>query len=165
MENFTSIPDFPDYQVGDLGTIKSLKRGRERILRPSKNRGGYLQVVLWANGENKTLLPHRLVALHFIPNPENLPEVNHLDGDKTNCAKSNLAWASAKGNVQHAIETGLRDNTGVRNGKAKLTPEQVEEIRNFKGQKTQKEIGLIFGICQSYVGDIHKNKNWVARVI
>lgn len=74
------------------------------FLSARSNPNGYQVVTL--NGEQ--LLVHRLVALHFLPNPYQHPQVNHKDGDKTNNHVSNLEWCSAEFNNQHALETGLR---------------------------------------------------------
>ena len=65
------------YEVSDKGRVKSVGYGKERILKPGRDSGGYLQVCLCKNGEIKKCLVHRLVAKTFIPNQNNLPEVNH----------------------------------------------------------------------------------------
>lgn len=68
---------YEDYQVSNLGRVKSLWFGKERILRPSKTTRGYLQVELYKNGKSKWLKVHRLVATAFLDNPDGKPEVNH----------------------------------------------------------------------------------------
>lgn len=70
--------------------------------------GDYLKVALCLNGKKEQITVHRLVALHFLPNPHNHPIVNHIDGDKHNNCLSNLEWVSEEGNAQHALENGLR---------------------------------------------------------
>ena len=94
------------YQVSDLGNVKSLFR-HKKILKPAKDKDGYLKVVLYKDGERKNFFVHRLVAETFIPNPENKPEVNHDDGNKENCCVSNLYWATKSENMQHAFKNGL----------------------------------------------------------
>lgn len=109
------------YQISDRGRIKSLARmarsvskaGREffvpvrmRILKPGLCRE-YLIVCLCPRG---TIAVHLLVARAFVPNPKNLPEVNHEDGVKANCHASNLAWTTRKGNLDHAVDLGLVTN-------------------------------------------------------
>ena len=74
----------------------------------TQNPNGYMKVVLQLDGVREQLLVHRLVALHFLPNPYGHPFVNHIDGNKTHNAVSNLEWVSREGNAQHALETGLR---------------------------------------------------------
>ncbi len=100
------------YEVSNLGQVKSLnynRTGETKILRLSKDRYGYLQVSLRKNSKVYTKLVHRLVASAFIPNPEGKTQVNHIDGDKTNNKVDNLEWCTAKENIQHAWNTGLKN--------------------------------------------------------
>ena len=88
------------YEVSNFGRVKSLPRKfqpRERILTPC-NRGEYLAVTLCMNGSEKLTSIHRLVAMAFIPNPNNYPQVNHKDEDKTNNHVNNLEWCTSKYN-------------------------------------------------------------------
>ena len=80
------------YQVSNCGRVKSIKFGKERILKPLTNSSGYLCVNLYKNGIIKTYLVHRLVAEVFLPNPNNYKEVNHKDECKTNNVVTNLEW-------------------------------------------------------------------------
>ena len=92
------------YKVSNWGRILSLnyrRTGRAELLKPYENTSGYLQVDLSKNKETKTCLVQRLVAQTFIPNPENLPEVNHIDEDKTNNRVENLEWKCPKENSNH----------------------------------------------------------------
>lgn len=89
------------YKVSNLGRVKSLnyrKTGKEQILTPCKTANEYLRVSLYKNCISKQHLIHRLIAQTFIENPENLPEVNHIDEDKTNNCVSNLEWCDRKYN-------------------------------------------------------------------
>ena len=96
------------YEVSDLGRIKSLKYGKEKILKPWKTNDGYLQVALCKYGHIKCTYVHRLVAESFIQNPQGLETVNHKDEDKTNNTVSNLDWMSQRDN----------NNYGTRNKRA-----------------------------------------------
>ena len=78
-----------------------------KIKRPHKNSGGYFVVNVNVNGKHTTGLVHRLVASAFVPNPNNKPEVNHIDGNKENNCADNLEWVTAKENIAHARKTGL----------------------------------------------------------
>ena len=91
------------YQVSNLGRVKSLKFGKERILKPGRKKIGYLIVLLYDNnGICKWFRIHRLVAEAFIPNPNNLPEVNHKDEDKSNNRVSNLEWCTRQYNNEYS---------------------------------------------------------------
>ena len=107
------------YQVSNKGRVKSLKFGKEKILRPGKNGNGYLFVYLYKNRKKKMCKVHRLVAMTFLPNPDNLPQVNHKNEDKTDNKVVNLEWCSAKYNI----------NYGTR------TQRQAEKLTNYKRSK------------------------------
>lgn len=90
------------YQVSNLGRVKSLNYShtcKEKILKHKKNRYGYLTVNLCSNGKLKMFSIHRLVAQSFIPNTNNLPEVNHKDENKENNCVENLEWSTRKYNL------------------------------------------------------------------
>lgn len=91
------------YQVSDDGRVRSIKTKRE--LRRTPNKRGYLQVTLYDNGRRKTFRVSRLVAQAFIPNPNNLPQVNHIDEDKENNHVSNLNWMTNKENANWGTST------------------------------------------------------------
>ena len=161
MEQFIDIAGYGGlYQVGEFGRVRSYKGKRVRYLKPGKQANGYLKIVLSKKSNTRTFLLHRLVAIHHIPNPENLPEVNHLDGNKLNCAKSNLAWTTEAGNKQHAVETGLRNDRGQNNPAAKLTDVDVLEIRRLKGLKTRREIKETYNLSVAYISALQNKKVW-----
>ena len=93
------------YQISNLGRVKSLGNGgsnsKEKVLKPAKLKNNYLQVVLSKQGKLKHHLVHRLVAQAFLDNPNNLPEVNHRDEDKTNNCIENLEWCDTKYNINY----------------------------------------------------------------
>ena len=110
------------YEVSNYGRVKSLERViynsgtknglytiHEKIIkqRINKKRHGYCELSLHKNGKEKRFKVHRLVAEAFIPNPNNLPEVNHIDGNKENNHASNLEWCTSKENKEHAWENKL----------------------------------------------------------
>lgn len=94
------------YMVSNLGRVKSLKdshgNDRDKILKLIKHKSGYLQVVLSLNSKCKIFKVHRLVAKSYIPNPNNLPVINHKDENKLNNSAQNLEWCSAKYNTRYS---------------------------------------------------------------
>ena len=88
------------YQVSNLGQVKSMI-GQEKVLHPKKHRNGYLQIGLHKDKKRKTMYIHRLVAQAFIPNPENLQQVNHKDENPSNNSMDNLEWCTAKYNMNY----------------------------------------------------------------
>ena len=92
------------YKVSNLGRILSLNyknTGKSKLMTPVETKNGYLQVGFWKNGEYKTCYVHRLIAETFLENPENKPEINHIDEDKTNNRVENLEWKWHKDNINH----------------------------------------------------------------
>ncbi|MBL7692606.1 MAG: NUMOD4 motif-containing HNH endonuclease [Flavipsychrobacter sp.] len=147
-EKWMPIPVYGGiYEVSDTGLVRSVDRyvdlpgeKRRRIrgkqLSPKRSKDGYLFVSLSKDGVAKTHYIHRLVATAYIPNPNGLPEVNHLDGIKTNNAVINLDWCTHRDNVRHAYANGLNLNVGENH------PFAVEVIDN--------ELGQTFGTVQDW---------------
>ena len=109
------------YQVSNLGRIKSVPKvdrlGRfhpEKILSQADNGNGYCVVNLKHDGNQKMRTVHNLVAEQFVPNPLDLLEVNHKDGDKNNNRADNLEWCIHAENMQHAVDNGLHTKFGQR---------------------------------------------------
>lgn len=98
-EVWKSIDD--RYSVSNFGNVKSNYANKERILKPHKNHDGYLMVDLRSPGKRRGISVHRLVAQAFIPNPNNLPQVNHRDEDKTNNHVDNLEWCTNEYNSNY----------------------------------------------------------------
>lgn len=107
-EQWRPIEGYEDYLISNHGRVRSLKRHSDRLMPLTKQRKGYYYVMLYRCNVGKCCRVNRLVALHFIPNPDNLPEVNHIDGDKANNHASNLEWCTRSHNVKHSFDTGLK---------------------------------------------------------
>ena len=111
------------YEISNWGRVKSLnyrKSGKAELMIPVDNGNGYLFVNLWKNGEYEQILIHRLVATHFIENPENKPEVNHKDENKENNSVENLEWIWHKDNINHGTRNkraGVKLKEILKNGK------------------------------------------------
>jgi len=148
------------YQVSTLGRVKSFCRSETKIVSQHKNHG-YLRVILHKDGLNR-LRVHRLVALSFIPNPENKKEINHKNGIKTDNRVENLEWCTSSENKKHALYTGLnRVRFGQEASRAKLTNVQVLAIRGaIRSGYKQMDIAKYFKITASVISDINSNKRY-----
>tara|TARA_R100000656_G_scaffold105351_1_gene77480 strand:+ start:771 stop:1271 length:501 start_codon:yes stop_codon:yes gene_type:complete len=157
---YKDIPGFKGYSISEDGAI----RGKYKTLTPFPHKHGYLQVHLYTTEGRKCKLVHRLVAETFIPNPENLPEVNHKDGNKQNNHKSNLEWCTKPYNVQHAYDNKLGgDKRGVKNGRAKLNEEKVKAIKKVLTSDTkvnQAELARKYGVNKIQITHIKQGKTW-----
>ncbi len=102
-----------EYQINQFGEIRTLKNSpklkKYDVLKPQiSKRNGYVYQMLYKNGKEKLLRVHRLVAMAFLPNPNNLPQVNHKDGNKQNNSVDNLEWCEQSDNMKHAYKNGLQ---------------------------------------------------------
>ena len=102
-----------EYQISQFGEIRTLKDSpklkKYDVLKPQiSKRNGYVYQMLYKNGKEKLLRVHRLVAMAFLPNPNNLPQVNHKDGNKQNNSVDNLEWCEQSDNMKHAYKNGLQ---------------------------------------------------------
>lgn len=154
-EQWMPIPGHEgDYEISNFGRVKSLIKGRIMAL---TNNDGYLYVKL-RGGKHKRV--HRVVAQVFIPNPENKPGVNHINGNKQDNRVSNLEWVTAKENMRHAMELGLipkkPNNQPVRYPKGYLQQKRVDQlakdgtfIKTWDSQKIAAKTLGILGTCIS----------------
>ncbi len=150
------------YQVSNLGNVKSL-HGKGKIMRLGKMKKGYLLVELSKNAVRKGVLVHRLVALAFIPNPENKPQINHKDGVKSNNNLSNLEWVTAIENSRHSITSGLqKKEKGEKCNSAKLTERNVLEIRRLfsRDRLSKRQIAEMFNCSEMNIYYIVNRKIW-----
>lgn len=110
MEIWRDIAGYDKYQVSNYGNVRSLdynRTGRIKELKPYFTHDGYLMITLCKEGKRSKKRLHRLVAEAFLENPDNKPEVNHIDGDKTNNHIFNLEYVTCKENINHAWNNGL----------------------------------------------------------
>ena len=128
-EVFVMVPGYNDrYLISNRGRIISLNSGSEMAQYVQKN--GYAAVKLHTHNVKRTFLIHRLVASAFVPNPNGLAEVNHIDGDKLNNSADNLEWVTHSQNMRHSIEVGLYDPVG--NGHMRMMTERAAQKRRAK---------------------------------
>jgi hypothetical protein len=153
--------DFGDgkYYVNEVGQVYNTET-KNYVSATPRRIDGRLRVTLRHNGRIVSLFVHRLIAAAFIPNPENKREVNHIDGNPTNNALSNLEWVTPKENIQHAWRTGL--HASEKHGLAKMTHAKVSEMRELRKQgKSYKELSEIFGLSRPQTSAICRNKFWI----
>lgn len=121
-------------------------------------RSGRVYFNMTWRGHTKSVLVNRVVAWRFHPNPDNLPQVNHIDGDKENNAKDNLEWATGSENETHAHRTGLKSGRGSANSNAKLTVTDVQNIRSSKSSVA--DLVTEYGVSRSTINNILKRRTW-----
>lgn len=158
-EVWVPIREFPKYRVSNLGRVKYIA-DTVRIRKPHVFRGGYFGVTFRRNGRNTTRNLHRLVATAFIPNPDNLPEVNHKDGNKLNNHVNNLEWCTQAFNTLHAYESGLCKTVGERHHMNKLKIREVQEIRRYYGVFTPTQLANKYSVSRTLIRSIWNNKIW-----
>ena len=154
------------YQISNLGRVKSFYSGDVRIIKPAKRSDEYLSVGLYKDRYSVTHYVHVLVAGAFLPNPEGKPQINHIDGDKTNNRVENLKWVTGSENMNHAYKIGLANATkGIKHPKAKLTPDNVRYIRKHyvKGSKEfgSEALARKFNVTGSVIRDVAHNRSYV----
>ena len=129
LKSGAKLKTMKEFQISNLGRVRSRKNGDWRILKPTYVKG-YLQIELSANGKCRKFAVHVLVAKAFIPNPKNKPMVNHKDTNQMNCQANNLEWVTPSENTKHAFDNNLiKTHQGIENYNSKLSKEDVLYIR------------------------------------
>lgn len=150
------IKGFPDYLVSSDGRVKSLKKSAARELKTWMCRD-YHQVNLRVKGVRKHFYVHRLVAEHYIPNPDKLPEVNHINEDKLDNRVENLEWCDRVANAKHSARAGK----GLYKLGRPLNREEVVTIKDLLGEGlSSTKIAEMFGVSRSAIQHIRMGRTW-----
>ena len=164
MESWRIIEDFPNYEVSDQGRVRSVvhkdRFGRIQgghVLTPQPDgKGLYVHVVIRREGATLCRNVHRLVALAFIPNPHNYPEINHKDENKRNNAVNNLEWCTHKYNNNYGSKLGK--TKGINNPMSKFDDDVVSFIqtnhRYCGGTMRNKDLAQKFNMSPTHVSSI-----------
>ena len=154
------------YQVSNLGRVKSFHKPTPQILKAlANNKGGYLRVALTKKRISKQKLVHVLVAEAFLPNPDNLPQVDHKFGDKTDNRACALEWVSQSENISRAFRLGLnRPRKGSEVINAKLIDEEVRYIRShYKPRDKENNANALakkFHVCKTTIFNVIRRKSY-----
>ena len=137
------------YQVSNWGNVKSTQYYHgtyERTLKPTKDKDGYLQVILYKDGKRKMHRIHRTVAEAFIPNPDNLPQINHRDENPSNNRVDNIEWCDCKYNINYGTRT---KKASVK--KSKTVYQYTMDRKFIKEWQSAMEVERELGFYNSYI--------------
>lgn len=169
---YKDIPNYPQFEVSRDGdvvrktvtTIRSNGRPIKKMrhsLRKTITKKGYVSVSIHIGKSTKRVAVHRLVAMTFIPNPKAMKEVNHKNGIKTDNRVENLEWCTRSENVRHSFKLGLRSHKGENNSNAKVTRQEVENIRSLaKSGVSPKSISVGYNISLTSIYNIISKRTW-----
>jgi hypothetical protein len=153
MEIWKSIPSYPEYEVSTLGQVRSNRFEKTKLLSVGHTPTGYAQVRIGVQGKGKNLYIHRLVAEAFLPNPENLCEIDHIDRNRANNVVSNLRWATRQDNL---LNTEAHD--------APLYAiHRYRDGFKVKFKRDQKTINLPF--CYTLEEAIQRRDDWLKNTL
>lgn len=145
-----------EYMISNNGQLASLRMCR--MMKPSAGSDGYIATIIRHNGKKINVAIHRLVAIAFIPNPNNLPQVNHKNGNKNINCDWNLEWVTQHDNIIHAIETGLRDNYLP---EKRYSNKDIHKVcKLLEKGLSNKDISKKTGVSKRVIRSIKRGKAW-----
>lgn len=176
MEEFRTVIGFNDYEISNLGNLRTKSRriryvlwntgeekfrqSKERLLKPFYNSNGYQSYHVYRDKKMYNVYTHRVIAEAFIPRIDGKEWINHIDGNGLNNAISNLEWCTPQENVRHTSVLG-RTTQGIKSINAKLNNESVIEIKKalLLGHSCE-ELARKHNMSSWAISDIKKGKNW-----
>ncbi len=173
MIEWKDIKGFEGYQASNTGDIRSVKRTiankdgflctySGRILKSSITKKGYKKVYPTIHCKKYSKAVHRLVAIAFIENPMNYPQINHIDCDKLNNNTENLEWCNNSQNQKHAFKNGMQSNLGSKCPTAKINESIASDIKKMIKDRVYNlaEISRILAVSYHIVKDISRGRTW-----
>lgn len=180
METWKEIDGYDGlYEISNKGRVRSYnnkgynkpdRRQEPKILKLHKQNSGYYFVTLYnSDSKNKQYTIHRLVAKAFIPNPEDKPMVNHVDGDKENNCVDNFEWVTRMENHIHAEQNGLAQpppeaRKGEDHEQSKLTEKEVIDIREYRESRGhfygRRALADKYGVSEALITKIISREAW-----
>jgi hypothetical protein len=157
--DFKQIECLPNYEISESCIIRDKRNGR--IKSQYIGSTGYYMVSISTKNKTNPYRAHRLLMQTFVPNPNGYKEVNHIDGNKLNNDLKNLEWCDHKQNMSHAFKAGLANNSGEKNGMAKLRDADIPVIRQFlENGLSQYKIAKMFNVSRSAIMNLKNRSKW-----
>lgn len=161
------------YQISNLGRVKSLPKRIPRFGGKSlevtkikylkhQNHNAYPYVNLYKNKKSRRFSIHRLIAIHFIPNPENKPQVNHIDEDPANYSISNLEWVTPKENMHHSFDKIYGSIPAGENNKAAIM-DDMKVLTCYtlnKNHTSNQSLSVLYGVGNPKISQIRNGRVW-----
>lgn len=157
---FYLVPDYEFAEVSECGKIRNAVS--KRLLKPHYDKDGYLRHKIWVGDNSKSLLVHRAVAKAFIPNPDNKPQVNHINSIRDDNRISNLEWVTPKENSEHGVRFGNIVG-GEDNARSILTNATVIDICNrLNNEQSIVSIARELGVGKDTIQNIKSGSSWLS---
>lgn len=150
------------YQISNMGRVRSLRYGKPKILKNSFNKGGYCKVGLIKNSVYKNFYVHRLVAIHFIPNPDNKPHIDHINCVRSDNRVENLKWCTNKENHNNPLtlvhHSKVNSKSNCENYKKAVLKPVIQLSVNGKAIK-------MYPSCSEAARQTNTNHNYIRQTI